>query len=75
MAKKTPDERYWQLRKEGQVKREYEEWRTSERRENNPHSADLFAIEKTGDGSFRYMGFKKRDLIKLLAGILPPYYD
>jgi len=71
---KTPNEEYWERRKAAEIKGQYAQFLIDERREDNPDSAQLFAIRKIG-GGFDYMGFRERDLIKLLAGRLTPYYD
>ncbi|MBU6950872.1 hypothetical protein [Hahella sp. HN01] len=73
--KKSSDDSYWENMKVAQIKREYEEFLISRHKQSNPDEAEIFADNKTGSGHHDYLGFKKRELIKLLAGKLPPYYD
>lgn len=74
MAKKAPNELHWDMMKKNQIRDEYNQYLTEEGRENNSHSAHLFALTKIG-GGHEYMGLKERDLILFLAGELPNMYD
>jgi hypothetical protein len=73
-TKRTHNEAYWDMLAEKQVKEEYARWLAEKGRANDPHTAQLFAMEKIA-GGFDYMGIKERDLIILLAGRLPYMYD
>jgi hypothetical protein len=73
-AKETPNQKYWDVLKQKQIRDEYAHFLTEEGRENDPHSAQLFAMKKIA-GGFDYMGMRERDLILLLAGRLPYMYD
>jgi len=72
--KKTPNELYWDMKKKEQIREQYNRYLKEEGRENDPHSAHLFAMRKIG-GGHDYMGMKERDLILFLAGELPYMYD
>ncbi len=75
MAKKmSPTELYWNAQIEIQIKGEYKEYLEEENLENNPDSAQIFAIRKI-DGNYKYHGKSERELILLLTGDLPYMYD
>lgn len=75
MAKKNSiTEKYWDMKKKGQIKEEYETYLQEEEQLPGPDSAQLFAIKKIA-GGYDYHGLKERDLILLLAGELPYMYD
>jgi len=72
--KRTPNEKYRDMIKEKQIKEEYAQYLIEKGKENSPHNAQLFAMEKIA-GDYDYLGYKERDLILLLAGELPYMYD
>lgn len=75
MAKKSPNDLYWDAKKKGQVREQYNCYLKDEKLEDNPHSAHLFSLKMIGTG-YDYMGFKERDLILFLSGgELPENYD
>jgi len=74
--KKDINDRYWNAKNEEQIRTEYKKFLAEKKYETSPDSAQLFAMEKIkSNGGYNYMGRKERELILLLAGELPPFYD
>lgn len=72
--KKSANELYWDMMYKKQLKEQYEAFLESEKMEPSPHSAHIFAMRKIS-GSYKYLGFKEREIILILAGELPYMYD
>jgi hypothetical protein len=72
--RKSPNELYWESRKNQQIREQYEEFLQKGSHNRSLHSAHLFAMRVLG-GSSRYLGYSERELILLLAGELPYMYD
>ena len=72
---KEINDRYWNAKKEEQIKSEYKKYLAENKEEGNPDSAQIFAMKKINDnGGYDYMGKNERELILLLEGE-PPFYD
>ena len=68
--------RYWNAKNEEQIKNEYIKYLAENKEEGTPDSAQIFAMKKINDnGGYDYMGKNERDIILLLEGELPPFYD
>ena len=68
--------RYWNAKNEEQIKNEYKKYLAENKEEGTPDSAQIFAMKKINDnGGYDYMGKNERDIILLLEGELPPFYD
>jgi hypothetical protein len=75
MVKRTSDnEKYWRMKSIEQLRADYALFLSSEDKENTPHNAHIFAIQKLS-GSREYMGLSEREIIITLAGSLPDMYD
>ena len=73
---KEINDRYRNAKIEEQIKSEYKKYLAENKEEGNPDSAQIFAMKKINDnGGYNYMGRNERELILLLEGELPPFYD
>lgn len=65
---------YWRSKLISQIKSDYSDFLDKEGMENTPHAAYVFMLSERGKARVG-RGLSERDIIKALAGALPPNYD